>query len=116
MIPYGTKRGGDLQLSSPFTDYSDISGGQAFVQALGDDSKIENLTSQNEELINWIPQTMEKDPYDFNDKYVIGMGIKTENGTQKIHSWFNGEAYHSIASRLVHYKHYNIFSLRENIA
>ena len=105
--PYKSKMGGKLSITSIYTAYNDTSNGSEFVDAIGGDSSLENLTSifangTKVELVNWIPKNMEKDLYGFNDKYVIGMETGYKNPVTTLHTWFNGEALHAIASGVLY--------------
>ena len=54
------------------------------------------------ELIDWIPTTMQEDLYNFNEEHIIAMETGSPDMTNRFHTWFNGEAYHSLASAVLY--------------
>ena len=107
LAAYALKENGQLSPSSLLKAHDDPLFGAEYAAAIGQDSTLLNLTASNQALRDWIPEQMAKDPYEFNQKYMIGMEtfartIRRDQPLFKFYSWFNGEAYHSVASS-VHY-------------
>lgn len=101
-----------LDIVSIYTCYNDTGNGNEFVSAIGGTTGMTNLTGiqmngSDVELVNWIPEHMQENLYEFNEKYVIGMETGLQVGyrgnmVKKFHTWFNGEAFHSVASGVLY--------------
>ena len=107
---YKTPMGGKLEIVSMYTSYNDTSNGNEYAKAIGTASGLLNLTGtvngSDVELVDWIPDSIQQDPYGFNEKYIIGMETGSNsifgNDVKTFHTWFNGEAYHSVASGVLY--------------
>ena len=98
--PYKTMS--DLDLTTVYTTYDAADYGGAVESAFAGDSAIKNLTSDPKtELVKWIPETIETEMGSVNDKYMLAVEV-SQNTKLKIHSWFNAQAYHSLASAVLY--------------
>ena len=74
------------------------------------DTKSTKISSSTN-LTTWIPAMIDNDTALFNEKYILALEASELSGNISVNSWFNHDAYHSVASSILYADRFLLFNL-----